>query len=240
MNEGNNSNNGKSHSNKSPWGTIKGPIFIGRTWAEYMKMFSLEDCDFDNMKILDCAAGASSFTAHMSGKGCDVMAVDLLYCEEPDVLGDKCRDHMEVLVEGLASVDSFVWSFFKDVNELKDERNLACSEFIQDYRNHRGRYVPGDLSKLPFEDDSFDLVLCSHLLFIYDHRLNYEFHLNSIKEMLRVSSDELRIYPLVKNKGIKSLFVNQIVSDLEDVEVDLLKVDYEFRRGGNEMMIIKK
>jgi hypothetical protein len=240
MMEGNNSLSGKSHTNKTPWGTVKGPIFIGRTWAEYMKMFNLEDLDQCPGKILDCAAGASSFTAHMSGKGHDVVAVDILYNEEPEVLADKCRDHMEVLVEGLASVDSFVWSFFKDIDELKEQRNFACREFIRDYMNHRERYIAADLTKLPFRDDSFNMVLCSHLLFIYDHRLDYDFHLNSIKEMLRVSSEELRIYPLVKNKGIKSLYVKRIISDLEDVDVDILRVDYEFRKGGNEMMRIKK
>lgn len=240
MNNRKNFLNGKSHGNKSPWGSIKGPIFIGRTWAEYIKMFGLETRDLCHGKILDCAAGASSFTAHMSGKGCDVVAVDILYNEEPDILSDKCKTHMEVLVEGLASVDSFVWSFFKDINELKEQRNFACQEFIRDYSNHRERYIAANLTKLPFEDDVFNMVLCSHLLFIYDHRLDYEFHLNSIKEMLRVSSEELRIYPLVKNKGIKSLYVNKIISDLEHVDVDILNVDYEFRKGGNEMMVIKK
>jgi SAM-dependent methyltransferase len=224
---------------KSPWGKIKGPIFIGRSWSEYLKMFSLDDYDLVSGRILDCAAGASSFTAHMSGMGCDVVAVDIMYDELPDDLAVKCREHMDVLVQGLASVDSFVWSFFKDIDELKDERDGACDEFIRDYRDHGERYVAADLTRLPFVDGSFNLVLCSHLLFIYDHRLDYEFHLNSIKEMLRVSSDELRIYPLVKNKGIKSVFVDRIVSDLVDVEVDILKVDYEFRRGGNEMMVIR-
>jgi hypothetical protein len=240
MNEGDNFFNGISHTNKSPWGSVKGPIFIGRTWAEYIKMFDLETSDLIPGKILDCAAGASSFTAHMSGEGCDVVAVDIMYGEEPDVLSDKCKTHMEVLVEGLASVDSFVWSFFKDIDELKEQRNFACQEFIRDYRSHRERYIAADLTRLPFDDDVFNMVLCSHLLFIYDHRLDYDFHLNSIKEMLRVSSDELRIYPLVKNKGMKSLYVNRIISDLEDVDVDILGVDYEFRKGGNEMMIIKK
>jgi ubiquinone/menaquinone biosynthesis C-methylase UbiE len=219
---------------------IKGPIFIGRTWKEYLKMFNLNSDDMVGGKLLDCAAGASSFTAEMSKRGYDVKAVDILYNEEADVLCDKCYEHMEVLVDGLESVDHFVWSFFSDLDDLKEQRNHACSEFIQDYRNHRKRYIAADLTHLPFEDNSFKMVLCSHLLFIYDHRLDYEFHLKSIKEMLRVSSSELRIYPLVKNRGMKSEFVKRIINDLHDVDADIVKVDYEFRKGGNEMIKIRK
>ena len=226
---------------KPPWDRIKGPIFIGRTWLEYLKMFDLSSEDLVGWKILDCAAGASSFTAEMSKRGFDVTAVDILYNEDPDVLCDKCRDHMKILVEGLGSVDHFVWCFFKDLEDLKDQRNQACREFIIDYRNQMGRkYIAADLTRLPFEDNRFSVVLCSHLLFIYDHRLDYEFHLNSIKEMLRVTSRELRIYPLVKNKGIKSEFIKRIINELQDFDVNIVKVDYEFRRGGNEMIKIRK
>jgi len=198
-------------------------------------MFNLNSEDLMGGKILDCAAGASSFTAEMSKRGYNVVAVDILYNEEADLLCDKCKEHMEVLVEGLSSVNSFVWSFFQDLEDLKEQRNQSCIEFITDYRNHRKRYISADLTRLPFEDRSFKMVLCSHLLFIYDHRLSYEFHLKSIKEMLRVSSSELRIYPLVKNKGMKSKFVKRIIKDLPDVHAEIVKVDYEFRKGGNEM-----
>ena len=236
-----NSSTVKNPKIKPPWDRIKGPIFIGRTWLEYLKMFDLSSEELAGGKILDCAAGASSFTAEMSKRGFDVTAVDILYNEDPDVLCDKCRYHMKILVEGLGSVDHFVWSFFNDLEDLKNQRNQACREFIDDYRNQMGRkYITADLTSLPFEDNRFSMVLCSHLLFINDHRLDYEFHLNSIKEMLRVTSRELRIYPLVKNKGIKSEFIEPIINDLQDFEVNIVKVDYEFRNGGDEMITIRK
>jgi hypothetical protein len=219
---------------------IEGPIFIGRTWKEYMKMFNLKGEDLFNGRILDCAAGASSFTAEMSKQGYDVTALDILYNEDLDVLYDKYHDHMEVLIEGLASVNSFVWNFFSDVEDLKDKRDHAFRKFIKDYRTHNERYIKADLTNLPFPDNCFSMVLCSHLLFIYDHRLDYTFHLNTIKEMLRVTSKEVRIYPLVKNKGLKSDFVKHIIKDLHDVDIKIVKVDYEFRKGGNEMMRIVK
>jgi hypothetical protein len=58
--------------------------------------------------------------------------------------------------------------------------------------------------------------------------------------MLRVTSKEVRIYPLVKNKGLKSDFITRIIKDIQDVDIKIVKVDYEFRKGGNEMMRIIK
>jgi len=222
-------------------GNVEGPIFIGRSWAEYIRMFNIDLEDIVGESILDCGAGASSFTALMSEKGFDIKAVDIIYNESADILSVKCREHLELLVAGLKSADLFVWDFFKDIGDLKKHRINACRKFIDDYRKYKGcRYVYGDLKCLPFEDNSFSIVLCSHLLFIYDHRLDYDFHLKTIGEMLRVSSNELRIYPLVKNLGKKSVFVKHIMDDFSDFDVEIVKVDYEFRRGGNEMLRIVK
>ncbi|MGB7969301.1 MAG: class I SAM-dependent methyltransferase [Methanobacterium sp.] len=240
MNNNNIPNTKNIHCN-STTKKIEGPIFIGRTWKEYLKMFDLSIEDLVNGKILDCAAGASSFTAEMSKRGYEVMALDILYDEDPDVLCDKYQEHMKVLIEGLASVDSFIWNFFPNIEDLKEKRDEACREFIEDYRkNMASHYIKADLTNLPFPDNTFSMVLCSHLLFIYDHRLDYKFHLKTIEEMIRVSSNEVRIYPLVKNRELKSDFVKCIIKDLQDVDIKIVKVDYEFRKGGNEMMRIIK
>ena len=221
---------------------IKGPIFIGRGWSEYMKMFNLEKAYLKNKKILDCAAGASSFTAHLANQGFDITAVDILYDLKPDELENKCYEHLKLLVKSLSAIkSSFVWSFFPNVGELERYRQNACQEFSIDYQRHPERYIPTDLNSLPFPDNEFNLVLCSHLLFIYDHRLDYEFHYNSIKEMLRVCKGDLRIYPLVKHHEQKSAYVEKIRKDFQDyVQMELVKVDYQFRKGGNEMMVLKK
>ena len=221
---------------------IKGPIFIGRSWSEYMKMFNLEKAYLKNKKILDCAAGASSFTAHLANQGFDITAVDILYDLKPDELENKCYEHLKLLVKSLSEIkSSFVWSFFPNVGELERYRQNTCQEFSVDYQRHPERYIPTDLNSLPFPDNEFNLVLCSHLLFIYDHRLDYEFHYNSIKEMLRVCKGDLRIYPLVKHHEQKSAYVEKIRKDFQDyVQMELVKVDYQFRKGGNEMMVLKK
>ncbi len=225
---------------------IKGPIFIGRSYQEYMKMFNLDkmvkDGSLCHMKILDCAAGASTLTAYLAGYGVNIRAADLLYNMEPAEISEKCQEHLKLLVNNLSKIENaFDWTFFKGLDELDDHRTNTCKYFTRDYQKHRKRYINADIKNLPFVDGEFDLVLCSHLLFIYDHRLDYEFHLNSINEMLRVSKDEIRIYPLVKHHQQKSKFVKYICNDLEDqVDVELVSVDYQFRKGANEMLVLSK
>jgi ubiquinone/menaquinone biosynthesis C-methylase UbiE len=220
---------------------IEGPIFIGRSYEEYLKMFNLDLQDLKDKKILDCAAGASSFTAKMTGKGYDVKAVDILYGKDPFFLQKRCKDHLIALVSALSSLEGhFVWNFFESLDELKKIRLKACHQFFEDYKNNREKYIKADLPNLPFKDNAFNVVLCSHLLFIYDHRLSYEFHINAVKEMLRVTSKDVLIYPLVRHKAIKSRYVKKILEDLLDIEVMIERVDYEFRKGSNEMMRISK
>ncbi|MCK9151192.1 hypothetical protein [Methanobacterium alcaliphilum] len=98
---------------------VQGPIFIGRSWEEYLKMFDLKLDKLQDKRILDCAAGASSFTQYMSKKGFDSVAVDILYDKDPLFLYKKCNDHLKALINALKEIqDEFVWNFFKDLNDL--------------------------------------------------------------------------------------------------------------------------
>ncbi len=221
---------------------IRGPIFTARSFFEYLKMFNLDLEILKSKNILDCAAGASSFTANMTLKGFNVKAVDLLYDKEPQFLKKKCENHLNILIDALSQMeDHFKWNFFKNLDELKEHRIKAQNEFLEDYKKYRNiKYIKADLTRLPFSDNSFSLILCSHLLFIYDHRLSYDFHVNVIKEMVRVSNEVL-LYPLVKHQRKKSEFVFQIIEDLGEIaDFEIIEVDYEFRKGGNEMLKITK
>ncbi|SCU21539.1 Uncharacterised protein [Staphylococcus xylosus] len=42
---------------------IERVIFIGRTYEEYLRMIDLNLADLEGIEILDCPAGACSFTA---------------------------------------------------------------------------------------------------------------------------------------------------------------------------------
>lgn len=205
-------------------------------------MFNLNPYDLGGESILDCAAGASSFTARMGEMGVDIKAIDLLYHKKPSYLKERCREHLNALVDALKEMESsFHWDFFKDLDDLKKIRMKTCLDFNRHYEKNREHYVKGDLTHIPFKEGTFSLVLCSHLLFIYDHRLSYDFHVQAVEDMLRVSSGEVRIYPLVKHGAQKSEYVNTIMDDLGmNADIWLEKVNYEFRRGAFEMMRIIK
>ncbi|HHW16729.1 MAG TPA: class I SAM-dependent methyltransferase [Methanothermobacter sp.] len=221
---------------------IKGPLFTGRTCQEYIQMFNLNLKRLRGKSILDCAAGASSFTPIMHSLGFDVKATDTFYDKSPRILYQMCAEHLKTLKKALKEKGSYIWKFYKNPEEMFRERLKACKIFISDYRIGKGeRYIMADIRKLPFPDDSFHLVLCSHLLYIYDHRLDWKFHLDSINEMLRVSKNEVRIYPLVKEDGRNSIYLKRTLKNLQGkVDAKLEKVDYIFRPSADKMLRLIK
>ncbi|QUH23087.1 class I SAM-dependent methyltransferase [Methanobacterium alkalithermotolerans] len=219
--------------------------FLGRGFEEYLLMFNLNLNNLKNCRILDCNAGASSFTTHMHKRGYDVTAADMLYGPNPEDIEKITSHDFKTLMDAHKGLEDKVeWGFFKDLAEMMAYREKCYKEFYQDYKNSfNHRYVPEKLPDLNFPDKSFHLVLSSHLLFLYDDRLDYEFHLDSIREMLRVSRDEVRIYPIISinGKGKHSTYLKQIIEDLSpDYYLDIQPVKYQFRRGANEMLCIKK
>ncbi len=68
-----------------------------------------------------------------------------------------------------------------------------------------------------------------------------DFHIQSIAEMLRVAK-EVRIFPLLDFNAIQSPYVEIIMNiySKKGYSVKQLKVDYEFQKGGNKMLVIKQ
>ncbi len=75
---------------------------------------------------------------------------------------------------------------------------MALGRFVKDLMQNRkkGIYKYAELPDLPYPDNAFKLVLSSHFLFLYGDRLDLDFHSNCLKELFRVCSGEIRIYPL--------------------------------------------
>jgi len=114
--------------------------------------------------------------------------------------------------------------------------------FLADYDagKRNGRYVDEELPALPFPDESFDLAVCSHFLFLYSEHLPEVFHRSSILELCRVAA-EVRIFPLIALGGGPSPHLPRIVDELTGIcEISIETVPYEFRRGGNQMMRVRK
>ena len=122
-------------------------------------------------------------------------------------------------------------------------RLAAMERFLADYDAGRreGRYVAASLPELPFERGKFDLALCSHLLFLYSEQLSFQFHLAAVEEMARVAR-EVRIFPLLMLGAEPSPHLKPVRAELgrRGYETEVRRVPYEFLRGANEMMVVKR
>ena len=217
---------------------------IGRTYAEYEKIFRLKDFVSSKYKILDAGSGVSSFCAEASQIGMNIIAMDPIYIYEPDELEVKCSKDLDLVIKELDGVEHlYIWDNFRNKEDLKKNREKAYKTFINHYKKNKDtHYVAESMPKTKFKDNQFDVILASHLLFLYDHIFDYDFHKNTIVEMLRICSKEIRIFPLVNLYGNKSKFFKKLLDDthFKDKEKSVERVNYEFIKGGNEILRIIK
>ena len=218
-------------------------VFIGRTFEEYLDMFFLSEEELKGKKILDCPAGACSFTALGNKLGLDVTACDIAYDHSTEDLKNKGLQDVEHAIGNMKKVKSnYIWDYFKDIEHLRKHRLSALEDCTDDMVKSSERYVPVTLPFLPFKDKEFDILLSAHFLFMYADRLDYQFHINTINELLRVTKEEIRIFPLVDLEGKRYKHLDKLVSYLADngYIVEEVKVTYEFQRNANSMLNIKK
>ena len=206
-------------------------------------MFSLTDGDFEG-GILGCADGPASFNAEAASQGRHVVSCDPLYGYD----GDEIRARIdavypEMLEQTRQNLHEFVWREFTSVDVVGKARMKAMETFLSDYQAGRteGRYLDAELPALPFGPRSFGLALCSHFLFVYTDQLSEDFHVDALLEMLRVA-DEARVFPLVAMGGTPSRHLRPVAARLKESGFDIRieRVPYEFVRGANEMMCIRK
>ena len=98
--------------------------------------------------------------------------------------------------------------------------------------------IAGELPSLPFPDGSFDLTLISYFLFAYEERLTYEFHRDSILEIMRVTRDEARFIRTVTFEAQMSRYVPVPRSDpaLQGVAFTDVTTDFEFLANSNSFL----
>ncbi len=212
----------------------------GRSFDEYSAMFNLSAKDLDG-SFLDVGGGPASFNAELTERGGRAVSVDPLYGFDAKAIQqrvDACFD--DVLHQTSVNHTKFVWKTFASIDQLADTRRAAMDRFIVDYTSDNSRYIEGALPSLGFEDNQFDLALCSHLLFLYSDHLDLEFHRRSILELCRVAN-EVRIFPLIDLDACSSEHLPPICSDLEDrgLSLKIETTDYEFQKGGCEMLRIQ-
>jgi hypothetical protein len=212
-------------------------LVTSRSYAEYEAMFDLSELPDS---VLDCCAGGSSFTAEAAVRGIDAVAVDQAYeLPMPDLVDTVRRS----LPAGAAIVDehaaSFVWNWYGDPGRKDELRIEAADRFLQDVSVAPERYVAGSLPELPFEDGRFDLVLCSHLLFTWADKYDRDWHLAALRELVRVSRSEVRIFPLVQQgAGDQVTYLPELLEALQPVRSEIRKVPYEFQVGADQMLVL--
>jgi len=208
----------------------------GRSFEEYVQMFALTEHDLGR-RILDCAAGPSSFQAELRRRGGSVVSADPIYAFSPEQIRARVESVRDSMMRQVGEqLDQFRWDFIRSPEHLEQLRMGAMEQFLQDYRADaaRARYVPQSLPRLDFPDATFDLALCSHCLFLYSDRLDTAFHLASVGELLRVAR-EVRVFPVTDLAGAHS---PHLATVREKYGATLVRVPYEFLNGANEMLLV--
>jgi hypothetical protein len=214
-------------------------LVTSRSYAEYEAMFDLTELPGS---VLDCCAGGAGFTAEAAARGVDAVAVDPAYELPAAELVDTVR---RSLPAGGAIVDEhadrFVWKWYGTPAHKDDLRIEAADRFLQDVSIAPERYVPGSLPELPFEDRRFELVLSSHLLFTWADKYDQDWHLAALRELVRVSASEVRVFPLVQQgAGEPVTYLPELLKELEGVTAEIRKVPYEFQVGADEMLVLSR
>ncbi len=214
----------------------------GRSFDEYVAMFALSKDDLEK-RILDCGGGPASFNASLTKLGGRITSADPIYRSSSSELRGRINEAYGMIIGYVReNMNDYVWEQIPSAEELGRVRMNAMNDFLSDYDDgiRAGRYVDASLPALPFEDDDFDIAMCSHLLFLYSEQLSEDFHLQSIEELCRVAS-EARIFPLMEFGMRKSRHLEVVLNGLRKngFKASIERVPYEFQKGGNEMLRVK-
>ncbi|QLE79749.1 SAM-dependent methyltransferase [Francisella sp. Scap27] len=222
---------------------LKNIVPWGRSLEEYRQMFLLTEDDLRS-KILGCGDGPSSFNYEGTNMGGDITSIDPIYKFSKKNIKQRIIETSKEVIEQLSiNKDKYVWGNIESVEALYDLRTKSMDNFLRDYEQgkSKGRYIYNTLPDLsPFTDKSFNIVLCSHFLFLYSKHLDLDFHIKSILEMCRLAKSEVRIFPILDLESNKSKHLDKIleVLDKNNYKYNIEKSPYEFQRNANQMLRI--
>ena len=214
----------------------------GRNLDEYRLMFCLSDSDMAK-KIAGFGDGPASFNYEATQKGYSVTSFDPIYQFSKTDIQKRIDDvRVTVMQQMRENVDNYVWTNIKNLDELENVRMSAMKLFLEDFEKGKqdSRYIYNELpDRLMYSDDTFDIGLSSHFLLMYSV-LGYDFHIKAMTEMLRVCK-EIRIFPTVDLDANKTDLISKVIDYFEQrYNVEIKKTQYEFQKGDNKLLIIKK
>ena len=220
-------------------------VLLGRTLDEYCRYFDLKIEELRGKAILDIASGVGSFCAEGNERGLNVTAFDLIYELSTEEILRRCEPDLDFVTREIAGVNAYNWDFYGSPEGMRVHRERAYRSFLHDYGKAKGeRYIFGKLPHTPFRDGQFDLTLISYLLFVYEEQsaFDYSFHKESLLEILRITSGEARIYPLVNFKAERSRIFEALKSDptFADFIFEEVRTDFEFLKNSNSFVRIRR
>jgi hypothetical protein len=218
-------------------------VLLGRTFEEYVRYFALDPAALRGQAILDVASGVGSFCAEANAQGIDVTAFDLIYELPPEQIQARCGPDLDHVIESVRGLKTYKWEFYKSPEGLRPYRERAYKTFLADYRTHGGgRYVAGRLPRLPFADGQFDLTLVSYFLFAYEDQFDYDFHKRSVREVMRVTRGEARLYPLVNFEAKRCSYLDTLRNDpdLGHLTFEEVETDFEFLVNSNFFLRVRQ
>lgn len=214
----------------------------GRNMNEYKLMFQLNEEDMSK-KIAGFGDGPACFNCEMTKRNGNVTSFDIIYqFSLSDIEKSIEKVRVEVMHQMRENADNYVWKNIKNLDDLENTRMSAMRKFLSDYEKGKseGRYVFHELpNKLPYADGYFDIGLSSHFLLMYTS-LGYDFHIASMTEMLRVCK-EIRIFPIVDLDANGTDLIKNVIGYFQkNYRTDIIKTEYEFQKGDNKLLIIRK
>ncbi|MCL1869858.1 MAG: class I SAM-dependent methyltransferase [Promicromonosporaceae bacterium] len=216
-------------------------LVTSRHVDEYRAFLDLTDDDLAG-RVLDCSAGASGFAAAVNAAGGDVTAVDPAYDDLDALRAAAARSEADGAAIVAAHDQRFTWAWYGTPERRQALRDEARRAFLADLDACPERYVAGSLPALPFDDDAFDLAVCSHLLFTWAHLFDAAFHRAALAELLRVAR-EVRVFPLVhQGAGAPVEFLPVLLDELrgQGHGVEIRRVPYTFQVGADRALVLRR
>lgn len=212
----------------------------GRNFAEYELMFGLTNED-KKKKIAGFGDGPASFNCEATQQGYSVTSFDPIYQFSVSNLEKRIDEvRITVMEQMKENTENYVWTNIRSLDELENIRMSAMRLFLADYEQGRKeyRYIYHELpDRLPYEDNTFDIGLSSHFLLMYT-ALGFDFHIQAIKEMLRVCK-EIRIFPVVDLDANKSDLIADVIRYFTDCyHVEIRETGYEFQKKANKLLVV--
>lgn len=214
----------------------------GRTQTEYMKMFSLTETDLCK-KIASFGDGPASFNFESTISGHHIISLDAIYQFSKEQITSQIYKTKDIVMQQMQeNMQNYRWTDIKDIADLEKTRMGAMQLFLNDFDKGKeeGRYVFHELpDRTNYGDNAFDIGLSSHFLLMYTS-LGYEFHIQTIDEMLRICK-EIRISPIVDLDGNPTELTEQVIEHYKKAyDVQIVKTSYVFQKNGDQMLCIKK